>query len=517
MGSARAGHSWKRSVSMRLRIPATRALLYAALWIVAGGCDDPPAAPAKCGAGPGGIAGLPPPTPVWTHPSADSIFYAPRVADLDDDGSPEVVIAGGSEMPKFGEVMALDAKTGATKWYASAEAELYSSPVFLDVNGDGIKDVFVGGRQTAMIGVDGAEGYVIWNFAEANPVRESFFYNFYTPLVIPDQTGDGVPDLLVANGGGDGIPPGEARPPAEIGVLNAVDGTIVAAAPVPDGMETYMSPVVLPDDGASSPTILFGTGGETWPGALWETSLSAVMAGDISGARMLVTGSGKGMIAPPALADVDRDGRLDIIVATFDGRLIALSGSTKAVIWDRTFEGAESYTTPVVGFFNADDVPDVFAVFLHGTFPNYIGAERVLLSGRDGDMLWQGEAGDFAMAGDVAVDLDGDGIDEVIFNANTLRDPLTGHPADQQLYVVDSARRQGHAWGMPTGAFAPGSPWVGDLDADGCLDLLVPRHSPDPGTNDGLVTRYRVAAPVPKKISWGGYFGTRFDSVLHAE
>ncbi|HMF44667.1 MAG TPA: FG-GAP-like repeat-containing protein, partial [Polyangia bacterium] len=367
---------------MRFRNPATRALLCAALWIAVVGCDDGHAL-SKC-AGPGGIAGLPPPSPVWTHPSANSIFYAPRAVDLDGDGSLEVVVAGGNEMPKFGEVMALDAKTGAVRWHTSADAELYSSPAFLDVNGDGIKDVFVGGRDTTMIAVDGANGAVLWNFTDANPVRESLFYNFYTPIVIPDQTGDGLPDLLVANGGGDGIPPGEAQPAAQLGVLSSVDGTIVAAATVPDGMPTYMSPILLPDDGAASPTILFGTGGETWTGALWETSLSAVMAGDIGGARMLVTGSGKGMIAPPALADLDRDGRLDIIVATFDGRLVVISGSTKDVIWQQTFAGSESYTTPAIGFFDGDDVPDVFAVFLSGTFPDYIGAERVLLSGRDG-------------------------------------------------------------------------------------------------------------------------------------
>jgi len=500
---------------MRFRTPATRFLLCAALWIAVVGCDDGHALSNKCSAGPGGIAALPPPSPVWTHPSAGSVFYAPRAVDLDGDGSLEVVVSGGNEMPKFGEVMALDAKTGAVRWHASADGELYSSAAFLDVNGDGIKDVFVGGRDTTMIAVDGANGTVLWNFTDANPVRESLFYNFYTPVVIPDQTGDGLPDLLVANGGGDGFPPGEAQPAAQLGVLSSVDGTIVAAATVPDGMPTYMSPILLPDDGAPSPTILFGTGGETWTGALWETSLSSVVAGDISGARALVTGSGKGMIAPPALADLDRDGRLDIIVATFDGRLIALSGSTNDVIWQRTFDGSESYTTPVVGFFDRDDVPDVFAVFLQGTFPDYISAKRVLLSGRDGAMLWQGETGDFAMAGDIAVYLDGDGIDEVIFNANTLRDPLTGDPADQQMYLIDSARRQAHAWGMPAGGFAPGSPWVGDLDGDGCLDLLVPRHSLDPGTDDGLVTRYRVAAPAPAKISWGGYFGTRFDSVLN--
>jgi len=477
------------------------------------GCGGNQPAPSKCGAS-GGIPRLPPPSPVWTRRSANSNFYAPRVVDLDDDGNLEVVIAGGNEMPMFGELAALDAKTGAVRWAAPADAELYSSPVFLDVNGDGVKDVIAAGRQATMIAVDGATGHLIWSFKDANATGYDFSYNFYTPVVIADQTGDGVPDLLVANGGADGIAPHEPRPSAGLGVVNAVDGTAAAFALVPDAQETYMSPIVLPDDGAPSPTILFGTGGETWSGALWKTSVSAVMAGDLGGAQKLLTGSGKGMIAPPALADLDGDGRLDIIVATFDGRLIALNGATSDVIWQRDFEGAESFTTPALGFFDGDDVPDVFAVFLHGTFPYYVGAERVLLSGRDGKEIWDGEAGDFAMASDVAVDLDGDGIDEVIFNANTLSDPLTGLPGDQQLNVIDSARRDAHTWGMPLGGFAPGSPWVGDLDADGCLDMLLPRHSTEPGTDDGMITRFRVPAPAPATISWGGYFGTRFDSVL---
>jgi outer membrane protein assembly factor BamB len=495
-----------------------RAILCGALSIIVVGCGDGnEPSRTKCGIGRGGVSGLPGPTPVWTRASSQSIFYAPRVVDLDGDGNLEVLLAGGNETPAFGEVMALDGKTGAVRWLATADAELYSSPVFLDVTGDGVKDVFVGGRMAAFIAVDGASGAVLWRFQDDRATPDGFlysFYNFYTPVLISDQTGDGLPDLLVANGGGDGIRPGEPRPPGHLAVLSSADGSIAAYAVMPDGQETYMSAIVLPDAGTASPTILFGTGGETWAGALWEAPLSAVMAGDLSGARALVTGAGKGMIAPPALADVDRDGRLDIIVATFDGRLIVLSGSTRTVIWQRTFEDAESYTTPALGFFDADDVPDVFAVFLHGTFPDYISAERVLLSGGDGDMLWQGETGDFAMAGDVAIDLDGDGIDEVIFNANTLRDPLTGRPADQQLHVIDTARHQARAWGMPLGALAAGSPWVGDLDADGCLDLLMPRHLSEPGISDGLLTRFRVAASVPATISWGGYFGTRFDSVV---
>ena len=198
---------------------------------------------------------------------------------------------------------------------------------------------------------------------------------------------------------------------------------------------------------------------------------------------------------------------LDIVVATFDGRLVVLSGATRAVLWQRTFDNAETYSTPTLGFFDADDVPDVFAVFLHGVFPDYTSAERVLLSGRDGSVLWRGETGDFATAGDVAVDLDGDGIDEVMFNANTLNDASVARASRQQVHLLDSAHREARPWGMPLGDFAIGSPWVGELDDDGRLDLVLPRHSATEGTNDGLLTRFKVAAPVPARIRWGGYFG----------
>ena len=161
--------------------------------------------------------------------------------------------------------MALDgADGGRSLARRRPTTQLYSSPVFLDVTGDGVKDVFVGGRMETFLAVDGASGDVLWRFEDTRgPLPEYYFYNFYTPVVIADQTGDGIPDLLVANGGGDGIRPGEPRPPGHLAVLNAADGTIVAFAVMPDTQETYMSPILLPDDGPSSPTILFGTGGET--------------------------------------------------------------------------------------------------------------------------------------------------------------------------------------------------------------------------------------------------------------
>src|SRR5688572_29214289 len=162
-------------------------LVFAALSIAVVSCGDANApSRSPCGIGRGGVAGLPPPTPVWTRASAQSIFYAPRVADLDDDGVLEVLLAGGNETPAFGEVMALNAKTGTARWHTTADAELYSSPVVLDVTGDGVKAVFVGGRMAAFIAVDGASGDVLWRFEDdRTPDDYSYsFYNFYTPVLI---------------------------------------------------------------------------------------------------------------------------------------------------------------------------------------------------------------------------------------------------------------------------------------------------------------------------------------------
>ena len=149
------------------------------------------------------------------------------------------------------------------------------------MTGDGVKDVFVGGRLASFLAIDGASGEVLWRFMDPRPLPEYYFYNFYTPVLIADQTGRRSARSAGRElGGGDGIRPHEARPPGHLAAPGSADGSPVAVAVLPDKQETYMSSILLPDDGAASPTILFATGGETWSGSLWETSLAAVLAGD---------------------------------------------------------------------------------------------------------------------------------------------------------------------------------------------------------------------------------------------
>jgi hypothetical protein len=118
------------------------------------------------------------------------------------------------------------------------------------------------------------------------------------------------------------------------------------------------------------------------------------------------------------------------------------------------------------------------------------------------------------MSGDIAIDLNGDRIDEILFSSN---DTTATANLRHRLHWFDPVEGRAHAWGDPLGSFSPSSPWVGDVDDDGCLDMIVSHRVPGEGMNvNAIVSRFRVAAAVPPSISWSGYLGTHFDSTLRS-
>ena len=52
---------------------------------------------------------------------------------------------------------------------------------------------------------------------------------------------------------------------------------------------------------------------------------------------------GKGVMVPPVLIDVNKDGVKDILMSAFNGHMVLYDGETLAPIWHVTFEDRESY------------------------------------------------------------------------------------------------------------------------------------------------------------------------------
>ena len=69
-----------------------------------------------------------------------------------------------------------------------------------------------------------------------------------------------------------------------------------------------------------------------------------------------------GLIAPPAIGDLDNDGLLDIVSQCFDGSVSAISGDGLHTLWQFQLPNTESSAAPILGNFTpSDNGIDVFA------------------------------------------------------------------------------------------------------------------------------------------------------------
>ena len=466
----------------------------------------------------------------WAASDHLASISSPRAADLNGDGVKDLVVGRGAESlsgeylmlgearfapmhSSVGYATAYDGRNGETLWQAEADGELFGAPLLIDLNRDGVSDAVIGGRNSALIAVDGAAGERLWSFVHD---RKSAPLNFYTAQPLNDQNGDGVSEILIANGGDPSRPAFAPRPAGRLMVLNGADGALIspdgvtsASAETPDRAETYMSAYWAwgnPQFGGGS--VLFGTGGETQAGALWSAPLAGLLRGDLSEARQLTHPiTFKGAVAPPALADLTGDGTLDIAAALFDGRIAAIDGSSGVIKWERIVPAAETWGTPAPGRFNKDKTPDLFVSFSIGRWPFYAGSVHMAVDGRSGEVLWKEERDEPFFSSPLTLDMDGDGVDEaLILIADTDRNR-------SQLYRFSGAGRPLEAVGEPYLGRAVGTPLIDDLDGDGTLEIALTAFI---GPPDGAVSTLYVESlgvSSANHVGWGGYLGTRGDGV----
>src|SRR5204863_382325 len=142
-----------------------------------------------------------------------------------------------------------------------------------------------------------------------------------------------------------------------------------------------------------------------------------------------------------------------------------------AVVWEAPHPGYEVYSSPALGFFDGDDVPDVVTVVNRGVFPDYRkGAKVVWLDGRTGATLREAPLGVASQSSPVVLDLDGDGFDEVIVASSARFAP---DPADCTAVLAAFDGRTGaRLFELKLPGRTSVTPAVGDVDGDGTLDLL---------------------------------------------
>ena len=467
----------------------------------------------------------------------DQNFYllgsqsSPRATDLNNDGVLDLVIGAGKNEHQYSEqgVLALNGKTGEILWQQETQDQVYASATLYDVTGDGVQDVFVGGRSPHLRALDGKTGEVLWAYQyqyEDDSILQYARFNFQNGVLVPDQNKDGFQDLLIVNGGNSKADPHSEtdRFPGVLMLFDTKTGQILAADTMPDGKESYMPAVCLKQPDNSEPVIIFGTGGETIGGHLYATTLSDLRERKLFRARIIASEEGHGFIAPPSLADITQDGNLDIIVISHGSTTFAIDGKSYESLWQQRVPDTESSNSFAVGYFTDDEVPDFFTFVSQGQWPLSTGSVQILLDGQSGNIVYRDSIGCAGFSSPVVYDLNHDGYDDAIISINEF-DCSGGFAEDapsameNKLLAIDFHNNSAYPIDQMKGfknIFS--TPWIGDLDQDGYLDIVHCQYyspSMDLVAFMGMrVKRISTSIQMDEPPHWGAYMGSEGDGVF---
>jgi hypothetical protein len=324
-------------------------------------------------------------------------YYAAgaSVADLDGGGLEIIAPAWDSQA-----VYVFDTQ-GQVKpgWPFATGAGIWSSVAVGNLGGDSRKELVFGSNGTNLFALrsDGSE----WIDGDANSSTTGVFknlgtaYNYATPA-LADLDGDGWPEIVYG---------------AFDGVLHAwhADGTNLPGFPVTIGGIITASVAIGYLDGSTDtqPEIVV-------PSGAGKDSLYVFKrdGGGRAGFPVYYRSAGSNRQPSPALADIDRDGFLDIVVAGTDGKLYVYNRNG---VLDPNFTNvrfssmtdAASECSPVVADVSGDGIPDIVIGDENGVLSAFSGTGALL----PGFPITLGAEVRGAPA---LCDCDGDGLSEIV-------------------------------------------------------------------------------------------------------
>jgi len=374
--------------------------------------------------------------------STTSVSSAPAFADLTGDGHAEIVIGVGADtfgeagpdvvgqpgdkggvyaLTAGGEILwfheSLDVIGGASNTGDGRPDGVYGAPVVFDIDGDGRKEVIVNSWDQSTWILDGLSGAV-----EAEAHLADTIWS--TPHVA-DLDADNRFEILVSADITENASAGTFTG-GIFHVLNADAEQVFPGFDQPVGNPDYVelrgkyeeqalwsSPITADLDGDGRLDILYGTGN-----FFHDERGSDIRVWNADGTeRMLLETHGR-TFATPLVADLDRDGRPEIVAATLDGYLHGWDASGRELFATQTgsflnTRGNPVFSAPVAADLTGDSRLEVLVTQ---------GAQVVVIDAQ-GQQLSDPSSRELVFEvfkGSVAVkDIDNDGVQNIISGGNT--------------------------------------------------------------------------------------------------
>lgn len=311
-----------------------------------------------------------------------------------------------------------------------------------DLNGDGVMDVLLGTAwgNRSVHALDGTTGDVIWTFDTYNEVDSGWVYSVAQH---PDQTGDGIPEVVFGAGSDN-----------DTGyLLNGATGLPIWR--FYGAIDAIMLTLSLPDMNGD------GVGDVLFCGADYDHNVYCVSgAGSGYGVEIWSTDTGASNHAATVGDDINGDGIPEIVIGNWatSNQFKCLDGATGTPIWEfHNGSGNYAMRLATISDITDDGVRDI-------ALGSWARAVRVI-DGANGDLLWQSYAGslnggDF-WAIDRVKDVTGDGLDEVV-----------GGSFDYKTYLFNGANGD-TLWMYNTGNRHYSVRGTEDLSGNGVPDVLA--------------------------------------------
>jgi Bacterial Ig-like domain (group 3)/FG-GAP-like repeat len=414
--------------------------------------------------------------PAVSYDSGGEYAYSVAVADVNADGKPDLLVANycaDSACATGGVGVFLGNGDGTFKPAVSYDSggQVALSVAVADVNGDGRPDLIVANQCTSGLCHDGAAGVLLGNGDGTFQAAISYDSggNGTDSVAVADANGDGKLDLLVLNQGAN--PNG--NPDGRVAVLlGRGDGTFQGALTFAPGGDWAYSVAVGDVNGDGKPDLIVAD-------QLTSGGAIAVLLGKGDGTfQPAVSYSSGGRYAESvAIADVNHDGKLDLLVANYDGTVGVLlgngDGTFHAVV---TYSSGGNYSYSVaVADVNGDGQLDLLVANGCLSFTNCAtGGVGVLLGKGDGTFqpaVSYASGGQNAFSVAVA-DVNGDGKPDLMLANEYVGGGNYSNGTIGVLLGNGDGTFQPAA-SYSSGAYTAYSVAAGDVNGDGKPDLLV--------------------------------------------